>query len=106
MLPLELLRLFDRVAEKLSRGPRRMIPLEQWPPLEPIKVKHDENERSREDPYLHSFEDIIRNEAGPVHSEEVIIGQIPPFAVLGRSSHKDVFALAPPLFVTDLSAAE
>lgn len=49
------------------------------------------------------MEDIGRDEVGSVQLNEVIIGQIPPFAMLGWSPREDLLALAPPLLIADPS---
>ncbi|WP_187335979.1 hypothetical protein [Novosphingopyxis iocasae] len=52
-----------------------------------------EVERSFENPDLHAIEDIGRDEAGSVQLDEIIIGQIPPFSMLGCPPHEDTLAL-------------
>ena len=40
------------------------------------------------------------------HGDEVIIGQIAPFAMFGWPPHEDALSLAPPLLIADLSATK
>ena len=52
------------------------------------------------------MEDIGRDEVGSVQLDEVIIGQIAPFAMFGWPPHEDALSLAPPLLIADLSATK
>lgn len=52
------------------------------------------------------MEDIGRDEVGSVQLDEVIIVQIPPYAMLRWPPDEDALSLAPPLLIADLSAAK
>ena len=52
------------------------------------------------------MEDIGRDEARGVQLDEVIIGQIPPRAVLRRTPLEDALALAPPLLIGKVGTSE